>query len=66
MYLVADIETVILEATHGRVASLEVETRENEIVVHGRCPTFACKKLVQDSVMPLLGDTKLINAIEVG
>ena len=66
MSLVAQVEKAIVKATHNRVGLLRVESREGEIVVHGRCPSFTCKKLVQDSVMPLLGDAKFVNAIQVG
>ena len=62
----AEVEKAILEATHGRIGMLKVESREGEVVVHGRCPSFTCKKLVQDSVMPLLGSAKLVNEVEVG
>ena len=66
MSLVAEVERVIHATTRGSVGLLRVECREGEIVLYGRCPSFACKKLVQESVMPLLGDSELVNAIEVG
>ena len=66
MSLVDQVEKAILEATRGRVGLLSIESREGEIVVQGRCPSFTCKKLAQESVLPLLGDTTLINELQVG
>ena len=66
MSLVDQVEKAILEATRGRVGLLSVESREGEIIVQGRCPSFTCKKLAQESVIPLLGDVRLVNEIRVG
>ncbi len=60
------IEQAIRQATHGRIGELTVENRQDEIVLNGHCATFTCKKLVQDAVLPLLGETRLVNAIRVG
>lgn len=60
------IEQAIRQATHGRIGELSVESHQDEIVLRGRCATFTCKKLVQDAVVPLLGEARLVNAIRVG
>ena len=61
----AQIERAILQATHGRVGNLHVENGGSEIVLYGRCPTFTCKQLAQDSVCSLIGEARLTNRIEV-
>ena len=66
-HLLSDqIERAVLKATHGRVGRLDIESDEEQIVLRGRCASFTCKKLAQDAVLPLVGQIRLVNAIEVG
>ena len=64
--LVEQIERAILKATHGNVGTLKIETRADEIVLSGRCASFSCKKLAQDATLPLIGESRLVNTIQVG
>ena len=64
--LVEQIERAVLKATHGRVGMLNIESCEEQVVLRGRCASITCKKLVQDAVLPIIGESRLVNAIEVG
>ena len=64
--LVEQIERAILKATHGNVGTLNIESCGDEIVLRGRCASYRCKKLAQDAALPLIGESRLVNAIEVG
>lgn len=59
------IEEEILRATHGNIAYLDVADHDDSFVLTGCCPTFSCKKLAQDAALGLIGDTRLINQIQV-
>ena len=59
------IEDEIQRATHGNIAYLEVADHDDAFVLRGCCPTFSCKKLAQDAALALIGDTTLINQIQV-
>ena len=64
--LMEQIERAVLKATHGRVGTLDIEDYEGQIVMRGRCTSFTCKELAQDAVLPIIGEMRLVNAIEVG
>ncbi len=59
------IEDEIQRATHGNIAYLEVADHDDAIVLTGCCPTLSCKKLAQDAALALIGDTMLINEIQI-
>lgn len=63
--IAAQIERAVLLATHGRVGKLHVDQRGNQILMHGRCPTLSCKRLAEDAALLLVGDSMLVNKIEI-
>lgn len=63
--LAVGVKQAVLQATHGRVGMLHVDHRGDEIVLHGQCPSSACKKLAQDAALLLIGDVPLVNKIEI-
>jgi hypothetical protein len=65
IHMTRRIEEEIQRATHGNIAYLEVADRDEAFVLTGCCPSFSCKKLAQDAALPLVGDKRLINEIQV-
>ena len=60
------IERAILKATHGNIGMLNIQKCAGEIVLRGRCASSSCKKLAQDAAIPLIGESRLVNAIQIG
>lgn len=59
------LEREILTVAHGRVGDLQISVTGNSIILKGSCPTFYCKKLIQDAVLRLTGEATLRNDMEV-
>jgi hypothetical protein len=47
------------------VRHLQVDENDVEVVLSGRVGTYYYKQLAQEAVMPLLGDRRLKNLVEV-
>lgn len=61
----ARIQQRILRQTGRRVRDLEVEVREDTIILRGWCWTFYSKQLAQHAAMALIDHERLINQVEV-
>ena len=65
IHMTQRIKEEIQRATHGNIAYLEVADHGDAFVLTGCCPTYSCKKLAQDAALGLIGNTRLINHIQV-
>jgi hypothetical protein len=55
----------ILRLAAGRIRELNVEVREQTIVLRGRCGSYYCKQLAQHAAMELASGQRVDNRIEV-
>lgn len=61
----ARIRRAVRRETRGGVSQLKVEIDSRGVHLLGRCRSFYCKQLAQQSAMRLAGDSPLDNQIEV-
>ncbi len=62
----ASIRRAILRQTNGGIQDLEVDLQSSAVRLRGRCSSFYCKQVAQQSAMLLMVDgEQLVNAIEV-
>lgn len=52
--------------THRQVEDLSIHSREGDLVVTGRCPSYYVKQLVTQSIRRLAPSVRLMNEICVG
>jgi len=64
--LAAKIEHDILRVTRAAVRGLVVSVTPRSVTLSGRCSSYYQKQLAQHAALPLVGDTPLVNEIEVG
>ena len=60
--LAAEIESAILDKTHGGVKDLGVEVCDDSVRLTGRCRSFYCKQLAQEAAR---NGRELVNQIVV-
>lgn len=64
--VVARLTQVIRKETNRSISDLQVVvTSEGNVTIRGKCRWYHRKKQAQDLVLPLLGDRRLTNCIEV-
>jgi osmotically-inducible protein OsmY len=63
--LAARIKRAIRRRIGGGVQQLEVDVRNNQVVLSGRCSSFYFKQLAQHAAMLMVGGDSLANEIEV-
>jgi osmotically-inducible protein OsmY len=61
----ARIKRAIRRRTNGDVQELAVELRLGILLLRGRCPSFYCKQVAQQTAMHLVPGEEIINEIEV-
>ena len=59
------IKRAIRRHTSGDVQELAVELRTGILLLRGRCPSFYCKQVAQQTAMKMLPGEEIINEIEV-
>src|SRR5262245_47366219 len=59
------LESRVLDLTGRRVLDLDIEVRQDRVILHGRTKTYHVKQLAQEGVLECLPEVDLENAIEV-
>jgi hypothetical protein len=59
------IERQVRSQTNDKVRELRVEVRRSGVTLFGRCGTFYCKQVAQQTAMALIEGRPLVNQIEV-
>lgn len=55
----------ITRKTRGQVRDLQVESRDQQIILRGRSRTYHIKQIAHEAALDESGDYRLINEIEV-
>jgi osmotically-inducible protein OsmY len=61
----ASIRRGILRIAAGRIHELQVEVRDDVVLLQGRCHSFYCKQLAQHAAMELAHEQRVDNQIQV-
>lgn len=63
--LVEQVETSILQTTHGRIRDLAVEEIQGRVVIRGRVPSYHTKQLALHAALELIPGDRFDQQITV-
>jgi hypothetical protein len=63
--LAQQLQNLVLQRTNRGVWNLAVEISPERVVIRGETNSFYAKQMAQESVMKLVSDRRLVNAIRV-
>jgi hypothetical protein len=63
--LVQQLQNLVLQRTNRGIWNLAVEISPEHVVIRGETNSFYAKQMAQESVMKVMPDRRLVNAIQV-
>jgi hypothetical protein len=63
--VIPELERLVRERTHHRVKDLEVDVRDERIILQGVVSSFHLKQLAQHGILDVMPSAKLVNEIVV-
>jgi len=64
--LAQQVQTRVLESTHGRIRNLQVEEFQGRVLVRGQVPSYHTKQLALHGALELLSGDRFCSHITVG